>query len=114
MEYCFRFNKMKFIKEYLENVRYPDNNDKKYLWDVEGILKNRLNQVLKFDLRPIKNNTKIGSFKTKADKMVFDLKNEYIIVDVQELHQYLKENNVKDVHLQSLISKLDWNIILPK
>jgi len=111
MEYCFRFNKMKFIKKHLSDVVYPI---KKEGWDVEGILKNRLNQKLKFDLRPIKNNVKIGSFKSKADKMVFDIKDQYIIVEVEELHQYLKENKLKDVHLQDLISKLDWNIILPK
>jgi hypothetical protein len=100
-----------FIKKHLSNVVYPI---KKEGWDVEGILKNRLNQKLKFDLRPIKNNIKIGSFKSKADKMVFDMKDQYIIVDIEELHQYLRENNVKDVQLEDLISKLDWNIILPK
>ena len=100
---------------FLSNITYATLNQKqKELWDVEGILKNRLNQKLKFDLRPLKNNIKIGSFKSKADKMVFELKNQYIIVDVEELHQYLKENDIKDVHLQSLILKLEWNIILPK
>jgi len=87
---------------------------KKELWDIEGILKDRLNQKFKFDLRPIKNNIKIGSFKTKADKMVFDLKNEYVIVDVEELHQYIKKNKLKDLNLENLISELEWNIILPK
>ena len=84
---------------------------KKELWDVEGILHN---QKFRFDTRPIQNNAKIGSFKTKADKMVFDMEDEYIIVDVEELHQYIKENKLKDIHLQSLLSKLEWNIILPK
>jgi len=42
------------------------------------------------------------------------MKDQYIVIDVEELHQYLKENNVKEVHLQDLISKLEWNIILPK
>jgi hypothetical protein len=100
-----------FIKKHLSDVVYPV---KKEGWDVRGILKNRLNQNFKFDLRPIKNNAKIGNFKTKADKMVFDMKDQYIIVDIEELHQYLKENKLKDVHLQDLISRLDWNIILPK
>jgi len=83
-------------------------------WHVEGILKDRSNEKLKFDLRPIKNNMKTGTFKSKADKMVFDIKNQWIIVDIEELHEYLKENDLKNVHLDSLISKLDWNIILPK
>tara|TARA_R100000005_G_C4938391_1_gene164129 strand:- start:5 stop:310 length:306 start_codon:yes stop_codon:yes gene_type:complete len=84
---------------------------KKELWDVEGILHN---QKFKFDLRPIIKNGKTGNFETKADKMVFDLKDQWIIVDIEELHQYLKENNLKNVYLENLISKLDWNIILPK
>jgi len=100
-----------FYKKLKDSVLANSKQKNNELWDVEGVLHN---QKFKFDLRPIKNNIKIGSFATKADKMVFDLKNEYIVVDVQELHRYLKENNIKNVHLQSLISKLEWNIILPK
>ncbi len=87
------------------------NQKKKELWDVEGILHN---QKLKFDLRPLKNYAKGGSFKTKADKIVYDVKDQFIIVDTEELHQYLKDNRSKVVHLWELISKLEWNIILPK
>ena len=100
-----------FIKKLKEVKKATATQKKKELWDVEGILHN---QKFKFDLRPIKKNAKIGSFKTKADKMVFDMENEWVIVDIEELHQYLKENKLKEVHLQDLISKLDWNIILPK
>jgi len=100
-----------FIENHLSDVVYPK---KKEGWDVEGILKNRLNQNFKFDLRPIKNNIKIGSFKSKADKMVFDMKDQFIVVDTEELHQYLKDNNTKVVNLEQLISSLEWNIILPK
>jgi hypothetical protein len=56
----------------------------------------------------------IGSFKTKADKMVFNMKDEWIIVDIEELHVYVKTHNLKDIQLKDLISKLEWNIILPK
>ena len=103
------------FSKYLIDINKATQEERtKELWDLEGILKDRLNQKLKFDLRPLKNNSKIGSFKTKADKMVFDIKNQYIIVDIEELHLYLKNNNVKKVYLESLISELDWNIILPK
>jgi len=103
-----------FIK-CLSDITYPSKKQStKELWHIEGVLKNRLNQKFKFDLRPIKNKGKVGSFKSKADKMVFDMKDEWVIVDIEELHQYLKENKLKEVDLQSLISKLDWNIILPK
>ena len=46
--------------------------------------------------------------------MVFDIKDQWIIVDLEELHKYLKQNNLKKVYLNELISNLDWNIILPK
>jgi len=103
---------MKQFINKLSDINLPSKKQKqKELWDIEGVLNN---QKFKFDLRPIKNNNKIGSFKTKAGKMVFDIKDQYIIIDIEELHQYLKENNVKEVSLQDLISKLEWNIILPK
>ena len=99
----------------LKKVKYPSPNQKnKELWDIEGIIKNKSNQSFKFDLRPLKNNAKGGSFKTKADKIVFDLKDQFIVVDTEELHQYLKENNIKIVQLEDLLSKLEWNIVLPK
>mgnify|MGYP003631748974 CR=1 FL=1 len=101
--------------KFLTGITYATlNQRRKEFWDVEGVLKNRLNQKFKFDLRPLKNNIKIGSFKSKADKMVFDMKDQFIVVDTEELHQYLKENKLKEVHLQDLLSKLEWNIILPK
>jgi len=99
----------------LVGINYANNSQrKKELWDVEGILKNRLNQKLKFDLRPLKDNAKIGSFKTKADKMVFDMPKEYIVIDVEELQNYVKTNKIKKVHLQKLIFELDWNIVIKK
>jgi oligoribonuclease NrnB/cAMP/cGMP phosphodiesterase (DHH superfamily) len=102
---------MKFFNLLSNITKATLKQKKRELWDVEGTLNN---QLLKFDLRPLKNNVKRGSFKTKADKMVFDIKDKYIIVDVEELHQYLRENNAKDVQLEDLISELEWNIILPK
>jgi len=96
----------------LKEVKHATQNQKiKELWDVEGILNN---QPFKFDLRPLKNNLKKGSFKTKADKMVFDIKNQYIIVDVEELHVFLKEKKISKVNLVDLLDSLDWNIVLNK
>jgi hypothetical protein len=101
----------KFINK-LKDITSANLKQKKYeLWDVEGVLHN---QKLKFDLRPLKNNTKGGSFKTKADKIVFNIKDQFIIIDTKELHQYLKDNNTKVVDVEQLISLLEWNIIIPK
>ena len=105
---------MKF-KNKLQNTEYPN---KKETWDVAGIIKGQ-NGFYKFDTRPIQKTKdgeigKYSSFNTKADKMVFEGRDQWVIVDINELHQYLKENKLKKVYLQDLISKLDWNIILLK
>tara|TARA_R110000764_G_scaffold45131_1_gene101496 strand:- start:19 stop:330 length:312 start_codon:yes stop_codon:yes gene_type:complete len=103
---------MKNFYKKLKNITLASLKQKKNeLWDAEGVLHN---QAFKFDLRPLKNNAKGGSFRTKADKMVFDMKDQFIVVDTEELHQYLKDNNTKVVNLEQLISSLEWNIILPK
>ena len=107
-----------FLK-HLKNIKYPIKKQKqKELWDIEGIIKNKSNQSFKFDLRPISKHGnelgKKGSIETKANKMVFEAKDQWIIVDIEELHTYLKENKLQKVYLQDLLSKLEWNIILPK
>jgi len=103
---------MKNFYSKLKNYKVANLKQRKTeLWDVEGILHN---QKFKFDTRPIQNNIKIGSFKTKADKMVFDIKDQYIIVDVEELHKYIKKNKFTELNLHSLLKELDWNIILEK
>jgi len=102
---------MSFVKK-IKNKKYASQDQKNIeLWDVEGILHN---QTYKFDLRPIKNDSKRGLFNTKADKMVFDMKNKWVIVDIEELHTYIKEHKLNVVQLEDLILKLEWNIILPK
>lgn len=100
-----------FVEKLIVTNRPSDQQRQKETWDIEGILHN---QKYKFDLRPIKNNHKIGFFKTKADKMVFDVKDQWIILDVEELHEYIKQKDLQNVTLDELISALDWNIILPK
>jgi len=105
---------MKFVEHLRDVIFATDIQKQKELWDVEGVLKIRSNQRFKFDLRPLINFMKKGSTRTRADKMVVDINNQWIIIDIPELHQYLKENKIKKVHLEDLISNLDWNIILPK
>ena len=106
---------MKQFNEYLENLKYPSKKD---TWNISGIIK-RQNAFYKFDTRPIQKIKdgeigKYGSFNTKADKIVFEAKKQWIIVDVEELHKYIKENKLKKVYLQDLLSNLEWNIVLPK
>lgn len=106
---------MKFVDQLINPIEATSTQKKEELWDVSGILKDRSNQEFKFDLRPLnKDLSKKGSFKTKADKMVFETTSEWILVDIEELHNYIKQHELKIVELEQLISKLDWNIILPK
>ena len=42
----------KFVDKYLEDVEWNQNFSQG--WNVSGVLKNRLNENLKYDLRPVK------------------------------------------------------------
>jgi hypothetical protein len=109
---------MSFLK-LLTDITFANKEQKeKELWDVEGILKNRLNEKLKFDTRPLQNYDnevgKKGNTLTKSDKIVFEEENKWIIVDTKELHDYIKKNKLIKVFLNNLIIKLDWNIEIKK
>jgi hypothetical protein len=106
-----------FIENYLTDVSYSTKEQQeKELWDVSGILKNKSNQVFKFDTRNLSSFKegvgKKSHLKTKADKMVFKINNKYLLIDVEELHSYIKEKNLKIINVEEIISKLDWNIVL--
>jgi hypothetical protein len=105
----------KFIK-LLKNIKYPK---KEKGWDVEGIIHGKTNDSYKFDLRPIKKFKeddfgKVGFFNTKADKMVFALDKQWIILDIEELHNYIKSNNLKDLFINDLLKNLNWTIFVDK
>jgi|TARA_R100001224_G_scaffold73_3_gene86 hypothetical protein len=106
---------LKLFEHNLENIEYPLQ---KKSWDIAGIIKGH-NGFYKFDTRPLQKTKegelgKYSSFNSEADKMVFETKDKWIIVDLEELHAYLKNNKLKKVYLQDLIFKLDWNITISK
>jgi hypothetical protein len=106
-------NLNKLFEKYLDDIEYPSKEQKNELWNISGILRKRLNQKLKFDTRPVqKEGFKVGSFKSKADKMVFYFNKKWIIIDMKELILYIKSNSLKDIKIEELINKLDWNITL--
>ena len=108
------------FSKHLIDIIYPTKKvEEKELWDISGILKNHSNQHLKFDIRPmVKLNSgesvKGGKLSSKADKMVFEYSDQWVIIDMHELIKYIQKNKIFKVHIEDLISKLDWNIILPK
>jgi hypothetical protein len=104
------------FKKYLEEITYPTKSEG---WHIQGRIKNKSNQILKFDVRGMHTSRdgqkqKSGTTATKADKMVFETVDEWIIVDLEELHQYIKNNTLKIIPLEDIINSLNWNIFLPK
>lgn len=108
------------FKDQLIDIRYATKKQiQQEHWHIEGILKSRSNQKFKFDLSPIikfnqEDYGKIGHFKSKADKIVFDFKNTWILIDTEELHEYIKETNKRDLDINELLQELSWNIVLDK
>jgi len=99
----------------LTNIEYPL---KKTSWNIAGVIKGS-NAFYRFDVREMfqlssgewaqKSNT-----QNKADKMVFQLEKEWILIDIEELHKYLKLTKLRIVHLDELIKCLEWTIRIPK
>ena len=103
------------FSKYLTAIEYPKQ---KTSWNIAGILKDK-NAFYKFDVRgmiPEPNNRayKTGRLNTQAEKMVFEFKDRWIILDLKELNGYVKKNQLKDLELNDLIRELEWTIFLPK
>ena len=105
---------------HLDNILWPteeqENNEQ---WNISGRLKKNSNQEFKFDVRPMfqmPNNQlgKKGTTSSKADKIVFETNKDWVIIDVPELHEYVRKQSVKIVQFEDLLVKLEWNIVLPK
>jgi len=104
----------KFSK-YLDSIEYPE---KKSSWNIPGTIKGQ-NAFYKFDVRDmfkLENGTPAqkGKLNTQADKMVLEMKDKWIIFDLEELHRYIKKNKLTKVYINSLIPKLEWTIFLLK
>ena len=115
---------MKNIEErfsiFLKDIIYPSNDKKENnYWNISGILKEKSNQHLKFDVRDMFNmpNNQLGKYGTtasKADKIVFETDKDWVIIDVSELHEYVKKQSLKVVQFEDLLNKLEWNIYIAK
>tara|TARA_R100000742_G_C4246058_1_gene64984 strand:- start:13 stop:345 length:333 start_codon:yes stop_codon:yes gene_type:complete len=104
----------KFSK-YLDSIEYPK---KKSSWNIAGIIKGQ-NAFYKFDVRDmfkLSDGTpaQSGRTNTKADKMVLEMKDHWVILDLAELTPFIKKNKIKRINLNDLIPKLEWTISLVK
>ena len=110
---------MNIVERFSENLIQVEYPIKKEHWNVAGIIKNKSNQHLRFDVRdmfkfPDGLIGKHGYTNTKADKMVFENEEEWIILDIKEIHKYLRKHKKRILYLEDLIAELEWNISITK
>ena len=103
------------FSKYLTATEYPKL---KTSWNIAGIIKDK-NAFYRFDVRDMFNlpdgtPAQKGRIDSKADKMVLEMEDKWVILDLEELHQYIKKNKLKKVYVNDLISKLEWTIFLAK
>ena len=104
-----KFAEKNLIKK---SIKYATRSQiKNECWHVEGIIKNRSNETLKFDIRKMDT-----TYKKKPAKrgFTFETKKEWVLLDMQEIQDLLESGKMKIFYLDNLIRDLEWNIILPK
>jgi hypothetical protein len=106
-----------FLKN-LTDIKFANEKERKEeIWDVEGRLKNG-NKLSKFDIRPLvitpTRGEKIGFFNTKADKIVFETEEKWIVFDAEELIAYVKKSSKRDFNVNELLYALTWNLQIDK
>jgi hypothetical protein len=103
------------FSKYLTAIEYPKE---KTSWNIAGIIKGQ-NAFYKFDVRdmfelPDGTPAQKGRINTKANKMVLEMEDKWVILDLEELHQYIKKNKLTKVYVNDLLSKSEWTIYLNK
>lgn len=103
------------FSNYLTAVEYPKE---KTSWNIAGIIKGK-NAFYRFDVReifkmPDGTPAQSGRLDTKAQKMVFETKDKWLIFDIEELHQHIRKNKTKKVYINNLLDSLEWNIVIDK
>jgi hypothetical protein len=94
---------------YLKEISFPSNNNEQ--WQVKGRLEKFSNKTYKFDVRDMITASngiaqKEGSFKTKADKFVFETTKYWLVFDIEEFLNYLIERQVKVIRLEEMMNNL--------
>ena len=55
-----------------------------------------------------------GRLDSQAQKMVIEGEKEWLILDLEELHEYIRREKKKELYINDLISDLEWTIFLTK
>ena len=104
----------KFAK-YLTGIEYPKE---KTSWNIAGMIKGK-NAYYRFDVRemfemPDGTLAQKGRLDTKAQKMVIEGEKNWMIIDLDELHEYIRREKKKKVYINDFIVVLEWTIFLAK
>jgi hypothetical protein len=106
---------VKRFAKHLTNIEYPKE---KTSWNIAGMIKGQ-NAFYRFDVRnmfklsdgtPAQN----GKLNTKAQKMVLEADKEWLILDLEELHQHIRKEKKRKLYINDLIKHLEWTTFLPK
>lgn len=106
---------VKRFSKYLTAIEYPKE---KTSWNIAGMVKDS-NAFYRFDVRemfemPNGTPAQSGRLDTKAQKMVLEGEKEWLILDLEELHQYIRREKKTEIYINDLISDLEWTIFLTK
>ncbi len=110
----------RFSEKNLNNIIWPTLEQKQNeLWNVSGILKKNSNQHFKFDVRGMFNmpNNQLGKkilTTSKADKIVFETEDKWVVIDFNEFNEHIKKTNLSVFQFEDLLNNLEWNILIPK
>ena len=101
------------FSKYLTAIEYPKE---KTSWNIAGIIKGS-NAFYRFDVREMFKMSdgtpaQSGRLDTKAQKMVLEGEKEWLILDLEELHEYIRREKKKKLYINDLISDLEWTIFL--
>ena len=103
------------FSRFLTAVEYPKE---KTSWNIAGMIKGS-NAFYRFDVREMfemQDGTpaQSGRLDTKAQKMVLEDEKQWLILDLEELHEYIRREKKTKVYINDLIDDLEWTIFLAK
>ena len=106
---------LKRFEKNLTAIEYPKE---KTSWNIAGMIKGS-NAFYRFDVRemfemPDGTPAQSGRLDTKAQKMVLEDEKQWLILDLEELHEYIRREKKTKVYINDLIDDLEWTIFLAK
>tara|TARA_R110002020_G_scaffold341776_1_gene556350 strand:- start:174 stop:506 length:333 start_codon:yes stop_codon:yes gene_type:complete len=109
---------MTILKRFSKNLTGVEYPKEKTSWNIAGIIKGQ-NAFYRFDVRemfemPNGTPAQSGRLDTKAQKMVLESNKQWLILDLEELHEYIRREKKMKVYVNDLISDLEWTIFLAK